>query len=210
MPTMIHIQTLPTISRTASIPALMRSTTEIEFGRDFDGASAHVADPFLQPAFEMQPADHPARNDRDAESESQIGQRHLPADQSEQKPERDLVDHRRGNQERESHAQRHAGRDEADEQRHRRAGTERREDAEPCRGNVAECPRACRRAARGCAPAKKSCARRPCRRRPASAASAPSGCHRRRTWRLRRDGCRGRRADATRPNRKIAAIASRR
>ena len=42
-----------------------------------------------------------------------------------QQDERDLVDHRRGDQEGEGHAERHAGLDEADEERHRRAGAER-------------------------------------------------------------------------------------
>ena len=56
----------------------------------------------------MQPTDHPARNDRHGEPEPEIGQRDLPADKREQKPERHLVDHRRGDQEREGHAERDA------------------------------------------------------------------------------------------------------
>ena len=61
----------------------------------------------------------------------------LPAEESEQERERDLVDHRRRDQEREGDAERHARLHEADEQRHRRAGTERRDDAERGRQDVA-------------------------------------------------------------------------
>jgi hypothetical protein len=55
-----------------------------------------VFHPVLQPAFELQPADHPAGEDGDAEPEAEIGERDLPADQTEQKPKRHLVHHRRG------------------------------------------------------------------------------------------------------------------
>ena len=122
-----------------------------------------VAHPFLQPAFEMQSADDPASHDGDGEPEAEIGERHLPADQPEQKPERDLVDHRRGDQEREGDAERHTGADEADEQRHGRAGAERRDDAETRRQHVADAFAASRQAARASFPAKRSCAPRPCR-----------------------------------------------
>ncbi len=54
----------------------------------------------------------------------------LPAEEAEEERERDLVDHRGGDEERERHAERDAGRDEPDEHRDRRAGAERRDDAE--------------------------------------------------------------------------------
>ena len=116
----------------------MRSTTVIDSAGRSTLAGAHVAHPFLEPAFEMQATDDPAGDDRDGEAEPEIGQRDLPADKREEQPERDLVDHRRGDQEREGHAERHAGRDEADKQRHGRAGAERREDAEHGRRDIAD------------------------------------------------------------------------
>ena len=69
---------------------------------------------------------------------AQVDHRHLPAEQAEQQHQRDLVDHRRGDQEREGHAQRHARRHKADEQRHRRAGAERRDDAQAGRQHIAD------------------------------------------------------------------------
>ena len=86
----------------------------------------------------MQSADHPAGSDRDGEAKAEVDRRHLPADQSEQQPERDLVDHRRGDQERERDAERNAGADEADEQRHRGARAKGRDDAEAGRRDIAE------------------------------------------------------------------------
>jgi len=67
----------------------------------------------------MQPADHPTGDDGDAETESEISDRHFPADQGEQEAERDLVHHRGGDQERKCDAERYAGADETNEQRHR-------------------------------------------------------------------------------------------
>ena len=91
---------------------------------------AHFAHPGFQPVLQTQAADDPAGDDRDAKAEAEIGQRHPPADQAEQQAERHLVHHRRGDQEGEGDAKRHAGGDEADEQRHGGAGAERRDDAE--------------------------------------------------------------------------------
>ncbi len=116
----------------------MRSTSVAWFWDDDGLAGPHVAHPFLQPAFEMQAADDPAGDDGDGHAENEIDQRHLPADQREQQAERDLVDHRRRDQEGKGHAERHAGRYEADEQRHGRAGAEGREDAERRRRDIAE------------------------------------------------------------------------
>ena len=62
---------------------------------------------------------------------------HLPAEHAEQQRQRHFVDHGRGNQEGKGHPQRHAGLQEADEQRHRRTGTERRDDAQAGRHHVA-------------------------------------------------------------------------
>ena len=95
------------------------------FGRQIGRAGAHVAHPFLEPAFEMQTADDPAGDDGHRQSEPEIGRGDLPAHKREQEPQRDLVDHRRGDQEREGDAERHAGRHEADEQRHGGARAER-------------------------------------------------------------------------------------
>ncbi len=116
----------------------MRSTTVSSSGRQIDCGRADVTHPFFQPMFEMQPADDPTGDDGDAKPEAEISERHLPADQPEQKSERHLVDHRRGNQKRKRHAERHARADEADEQRHCGTGTERRHDAERRRQYVAD------------------------------------------------------------------------
>ena len=68
--------------------------------------------------FEMQPTDDPTGDDGDGKTKAEIGERHFPTDKSEQKPERHLVHHRRGDQEGKGDAKRHARADEADEQRH--------------------------------------------------------------------------------------------
>ena len=101
-------------------------------------ARPHVAHPGFQPVLQPQPTDDPAGGDRDAQAEYKIGQCDLPADQTEQQAECHLVHHRRGDQEGEGDAQRHAGRHKADEQRHGRAGAERRDDAERCGEHVAD------------------------------------------------------------------------
>ncbi len=152
--------------------------------------SPQLQHPGFQPMLQSQTADDPARGDRDAEAETEIGQCHLPADQPEQQAECHLVHHRGGNQEREGDAKRHAGGNEADEQRHGRAGAERRDDAERCGEHIALPPRAGPPTGGGCVQARRSCARRPSRTRPASAAAVPSACHRQRRRRRRASACR--------------------
>ena len=61
---------------------------------------------------------------------------HPPAEEPEQQHQGHFVDHWRRDQEGERHAQRHAGGDEADEERHGRAGAERRDHAEQRRQAV--------------------------------------------------------------------------
>ena len=87
-------------------------------GLEIDVARANIADPFLEPAFEMQTADDPARDNRNREAEGEIGQGDLPPQQREEQTKCDLVDHRCGDQEGEGDAKRHACGDEADKQRH--------------------------------------------------------------------------------------------
>lgn len=84
----------------------------------------------------MQPADHPAGDDRHAKAKAEIGERDLPAEHRKEEPQRDFIDHRCGDQEREGHAERHAGGDKADEERNGRAGAERREDAQTRSCNI--------------------------------------------------------------------------
>ncbi len=67
-----------------------------------------------------------------------VQRRDLPAEEAVEQHQRDLVDHRRRDQEREGDAQRDARLDEADEQRHGRAAAERRDDAE-ARGHHVAC-----------------------------------------------------------------------
>ena len=69
---------------------------------------------------------------------AEIGQRDFPADQCKQETQSHLVDHGRGDQERKSDPKRHAGADEADEQRHSRARAERRQDSKSGSGDVAD------------------------------------------------------------------------
>jgi hypothetical protein len=96
-----------------------------------------VAHQGLQPAFQMELADHEARHDRNAEAEQKVGYRDLPADEADQQHHHHLVYHRCGDQEREGDTERHPRRDETDEQRHRRARAERGQGAEACRQHVA-------------------------------------------------------------------------
>ena len=80
----------------------------------------------LQP----QTPDDPACDDCHPKAEREIGKCHPPTDQTKQQAERHLVHHRRGDQEGEGDAERHARGDEADEQRNGGARAERRDDAE--------------------------------------------------------------------------------
>ena len=84
-------------------------------GRNLDCPGADIAHPFLKPMLQMQPPDHPTRDDGDGEPENQVGQRHFPAHKAEQQAQGHLVDHRRRDQEGEGDAQRHARADKADE-----------------------------------------------------------------------------------------------
>ena len=50
--------------------------------RQLDSTRAQIADPVFEPAFELQLADDEAADDRDGEPEGEVGERHLPADQT--------------------------------------------------------------------------------------------------------------------------------
>ena len=102
------------------------------------GDARDVADPILEVGLHLQPPDDPAGDDSHGESEAEIEQRDAPAEQAEQQRQRHFVHHRRGDQERERHAQGHAGLDEADEERHRRARAERGDDTEACGHDVGD------------------------------------------------------------------------
>ena len=93
-------------------------------------AHADLAHPVLDVAVHAQASDHPAGDDGDEQAGDEVEGGDLPAEQPVEQHQGDLVDHRRGDQEREGDAERDAGLDEADEQRHRRAAAERRDDAE--------------------------------------------------------------------------------
>ena len=103
---------------------------EIQPDGRIDVAGLNLLHPVLQMAFHLQLADHEAGNDRHQQAKAQVHRRDFPAEHAEQQDQRDLINHRRSNQEGEGHAERHSGREEADEQRHGRARTERRDDAE--------------------------------------------------------------------------------
>ena len=80
-----------------------------------------LVDVGLDVPLEAQPADHqPGANGHD-QAGGHVGERDHRAEEPPQQDERDLVDHRRGNEEGEGDAERHARLHEADEQRHRRA-----------------------------------------------------------------------------------------
>ena len=76
-------------------------------------------------------------DDGDQHARARVEPGHLPAEEAEEQHDRHLVHHRRRDQERERHAERHAGGDEPDEQRHGRARAERRDDAQQGRQHVA-------------------------------------------------------------------------
>ena len=69
------------------------------FRLEIDLASADIANPFLQPAFQMEAANDPARDDSNGQAESEIGQCHAPTDEREQQAECHLIDHGRSDQE---------------------------------------------------------------------------------------------------------------
>src|ERR1019366_1260342 len=84
----------------------------------------------------LEASDHPARCEGDQEAGAEVEPRDLPAEEAEEKRERDFVDHGRRHKEQERHAERHAGRHEPDEHRDRRTRAERRDDAEERRKDV--------------------------------------------------------------------------
>ena len=86
---------------------------------------ADLPDVVLDVALEAQPTDDEPGDDGDGETRGHVGDRDGRAEQAPQENDRDLVDHRRGDEEREGHAERDADLDEADEQWHGRAGAER-------------------------------------------------------------------------------------
>ena len=67
-----------------------------------------------------------------------IDQGDLPAEEAPEKHDRNLVHHRRGNEEGECYAERNACFDEPDKERDRRTGAERRDDAEEGGENITD------------------------------------------------------------------------
>ena len=92
----------------------------------------------LDVAFEPEPAEHPAGDDRDHQTGADVEGGDLDPEQAQQQTDRDLVDQRAGDQEAHRHPERDAGRDEADERRHRAAGAERGDHAEARGHDVAD------------------------------------------------------------------------
>ena len=100
------------------------------FFRRLPRARFHPVDPGLDPALEVQPPDDEARHHGNRQARSRVERGDLPPEEAEEEREGDLVHHRGGHEERERHAERHSGRDEANEERHRGAGAERRHDTQ--------------------------------------------------------------------------------
>ena len=86
----------------------------------------------------MEAAEDEAGDDREREPGDDVEGRDPVAEEAVEEHDRDLVHERARDQERERHAERHPGRDEADEGRHGAAGAERRRDPERGGGDVAD------------------------------------------------------------------------
>ena len=130
-------QTRATMSLTAASPgrdALPERRPAVLGGR---ALGLDLVDPGLDETLELQAADHPAGRDGDDEPGRNIEEGGLPAEQSEEEDDGDLVDHRRGDQERERHTEGDAGFDEAQEKGDGRARTERRHDPQGAGHDVA-------------------------------------------------------------------------
>ena len=84
----------------------------------------------LHEPLEVKPGDDESRTDGHEEAGDQVGHRDLRTEEAPEQDEGDLVDHRCRDEEGERDPERHAGFDEADEERHRRAGAERGDDPE--------------------------------------------------------------------------------
>ena len=147
MPATTYGQTLPTISRSQSEPGPYALDQRYVVGADRCVHAWHVPHPVLEIRLHAQPADHPAGNDSNRKAKAEVEGGDLPAEEPEQQRERDLVDHRRRDQERERNAKRHTRLHEPDEQRHCRARAERCNDAERGRQDIATPPRRGRRGA---------------------------------------------------------------
>ncbi len=94
--------------------------------------------PVFKVTLHLQLADHQAGDDGHDQTQSKVERRHLPAEHAEEQHQRHFIDHRRRNKEGKGHAERHAGREKADEQRHRRAGAERGDDTEARGQHIAD------------------------------------------------------------------------
>ena len=94
--------------------------------------------PRLDKPLHFKLADDPACGNGDQQTRGCIQERRLPSEEAEEKHERHLVDHRRGDQEGEGDAQRDPAFHESDEQRYGRAGAERSDDAQCARHDVAQ------------------------------------------------------------------------
>ena len=112
------------------LPGVVHARRPVELLAVLGVAHADLAHPVLDVALHLEATDDPAGDHGDEEPRDEVQRGDLPAEQAVEQHQRDLVDHRRGDQEREGDAERDAGLDEADEQRHGRAAAERRDDAE--------------------------------------------------------------------------------
>ena len=176
MPTMIQTQTRPKMSRRASIPAWMRSAKfRRSIGRSAEPARTSRTHRCSQLSrCRKRPMTQPALMETD-QAEDKIGQCDLPSHQAEQQTQRDLIDHWRGDQEREGDAEGDARRNESDEQR--LPPSREQNGVTMPRLAAAILPSPSRRPARthGSVRARSSCAPRPWRRPPAPAASRTFG-----------------------------------
>ena len=126
--------------RTSSRPSSIRSdqvglSSAVPAGPACGGG---LEDERLDAALEAHPAEHRAGDDRDQQAGADVERGDREAEQAVEQDDRDLVHHRARDQERQGHAERDTGGDEADEGGDGAAGAERRHDAEPGGGDVAE------------------------------------------------------------------------
>ena len=127
------VGTKPWISAPMAIPAMTYGRTrrtmswverqasrtrvlEGRLGLDDRARRVDLPDVVLDVALEVQPADDEARDDGDRQARRHVRDRDARAKEAPQQDDRDLVDHRRGDEEGERHAERDADLHEADEQ----------------------------------------------------------------------------------------------
>ena len=106
--------------------------------RRIDLTGLNLLHPLFEVAFHLQLTDHEPGNDRDQKAHAEVQRRDFPPKQAKEQHQRDLIDHRRRDQEGKGHPQRHAGREETNEKRHGRARAERGYDPEHRRQHVAD------------------------------------------------------------------------